>query len=173
MGCTKPRRGALPDLKALGRPGQGPRSPGLPALSFTIQPPTSAACGLAAIPDVGDAKKQRTLPGRSEVGGNSGKDRQHDPEPDGRVQILSSSLLAFWASASFLTSLCLNSLTCEIKMTAPTYWFEYWTSPFMDLFMDTKKSVWDQASPFKCLLNNYDYYLNKSPARDPKRVAKA
>ena len=107
MGCTKPRRGALPDLKALGRPGQGPRSPGLPALSFTIQPPTSAACGLAAIPAVGDAKKQRTLPGRSEVGGNSGKDRQHDPEPDGRVQILSSSLLAFWASASFLTSLCL------------------------------------------------------------------
>ena len=41
------------------------------------------------------------------MGGNSGKDRQHDPEPDGGVQILSSSLLAFWASASFLTSLCL------------------------------------------------------------------
>lgn len=106
-GGTEPGRGALPDLKALGRPGQGPRSPRLPALSFTTQPPTSAACGLAAIPAVGDAKKQRTLPGRSEVGGNSGKDRQHDPEPDGGVQILSSSLLAFWASASYLTSLCL------------------------------------------------------------------
>ena len=39
--------------------------------------------------------------------------------------------------------------------------------------MDTKKSVWGQASPFKCLLNNYGYYLNKSPARDPERVGKA
>ena len=107
MGGTEPRRGAIPDLRALGRPGQGPMSPGLPAPSFTIQPPTSAACGLAAIPAVGGAKRQRTLPGRSEVEGNSGKDRQHDPEPDGRLQILPSSLLAFWASASYLTSLCL------------------------------------------------------------------
>lgn len=79
-------RGAIPDLRALGRPGQGPRSPGLPAPSFTIQPPTSAACGLAPIPAVGGAKRQRTLPGRSEVRGNSGKDSQPDPEPDGRVQ---------------------------------------------------------------------------------------
>ena len=66
-------RGAIPDLRALGRPGQGPRSPGLPAPSFTIQPPTSAACGLAPIPAVGGAKRQRTLPGRSEVRGNSGR----------------------------------------------------------------------------------------------------